>query len=110
MADTRNTEADVVGALDAATAAGKHRPERSKRLAESLLLYGEKHGFEEAILALGDALLMSASGHMAEAEKVARRQGVADGPAVGDHVAQANRILGIYQQVYAAFSVASATR
>jgi|SRR3990170_4522611 len=110
MADTTNTEVDVVGALEAATAAGKHRPERAKKLAEGIFQYGEKNGFEEAVLALGDALLMSASGHMAEAEKEARRQGVDDGPAVGDHVAQANRILGIYQQVYAAFSVASATR
>lgn len=110
MADTNNIESILTESLDAAAATTRRGKSRHARaLTESLYLFGEEHGYEEAVASLADALLLSAAQHMAEAEKAARRQGVDDGPEVGDHVAAASRVMGVYAQVYAAYAVASAT-
>jgi len=107
MANTRNTEVQFNEALKAALAETKRQSPRVQKLAKSLYDHGTKHGFAEVTAAVGSALLAGAAAHMATAEENARRQGVDDGPDVGDHVADANRLLGIYEQICAANRVAS---
>ncbi len=101
MVDTRNTAAQLVQALRVIEPVVASRPKRVGELAGALLRDGEAHGFAEPILALCDAVLGAAR---TKAAASARIKG--DSPRGGDLLKDANLLLGVYEQLYAAFVVA----
>jgi hypothetical protein len=102
MADTRNTATQIAEAMKVARTVVKSRPKHVRDLAAALQRDGEKGGFAEPVLAMCDAVLMAASKKASEA---ARYKG--DSPRGGDLEREANALLGIYEQLYAAFTVAA---
>lgn len=104
MTDTRNTRSQLAEALSASRAAAKLRPKPVRDLATALYKDGMKNGFGGPLLAMGDALLLGADALMAEADRIK-----GDSPRGGDLEMRANRLLGIYEQVYSAIVVADAT-
>ena len=101
MVDTRNTSSQITQALRVNETLLASRPKRLRELAAALHRDGDAHGFAEPILALCDAVLTAAG---SKAEASARIKG--DSPRGGDLLKDANLLLGVYEQLYAAFVVA----
>jgi len=101
MVDTRNTSSQITQALRVNEALFASRPVKARQIAAALRRDGEAHGFAEPILALCDAVLVAA---WSKAEASARIKG--DSPRGGDLLKDANLLLGVYEQLYAAFVVA----
>lgn len=105
--DLRHTRVQLDEALYAAQEAAKRRPPRVKQAANQLFELGTEHGWDEAVLALSDAILVGAARHMDESVRAQRR---GDNPRAGDEEQQANYLLGLYEQVYASYAVAVASK
>jgi len=103
MTDTRNTKSQLQ-ALKSASAAMKRRPKGVQELARALHTDGVRGGYKGPLLAMCDAILMSAEQIMAEAGKYK-----GDSPKGGDLDQRVNRLLGIYEQLRAAYNVADAS-
>lgn len=101
MVDTRNTSVQITQAMRITKPVLASRPARVRDLAAALLRDGETHGFAEPILALCDAVLVASA---SKADDSARIKG--DSPRGGDLLKDANLLLGVYEQLYAAFVVA----
>lgn len=101
MGDTRNTRKQLEEALSASREAARRRPPAVRALAEALFRDGAAHGFQGPLLAMCDAVLLAAERKLAEAAKLGK-----DGPKIGDLEAEANHLLGIYEQLHAAYAVA----
>lgn len=101
--DLRNTRSQ----LDEALRRHKGRPRRVTDMARQLYEMGERHGYDEAIVALCDATLAAAAQKMDESEQA---QAVRDNPRAGDLEQEANYLLGVYQQLNAAYAVARASK
>lgn len=101
--DLRNTKAQ----LDEAIAELGHKPTGTAAL--SLLTYevGSRHGWEDAIASVCNGVLAAANDAMT-GSLVA--QGQRKDPLAGDLEAEANYLLGIYQQLRAAYVVAAASK
>lgn len=100
--DLRNTKAQLDEAI-------KHLGKNPAYPKLALLTYevGSRNGWEEAIVSICNGVLAAASEAM-EGSIIAQKQKM--DPLAGDLEAEANYLLGIYQQLYAAYVVAAASK